>query len=68
MSSKKDIMNDPRFSHLVNDPRYKQIPLNQRKVKIDERFKGKISDSLRSNNFLIIFNAFQECSTMTSSR
>lgn len=39
-NGKKEIYKDPRFAHLVNDPRYKRVPQSQRKIKIDDRFKG----------------------------
>lgn len=35
-----DILKDGRFSKLINDPRYRQIPKTERKVKIDKRFQS----------------------------
>uniref|UniRef100_A0A336LQA1 CSON000550 protein n=1 Tax=Culicoides sonorensis TaxID=179676 RepID=A0A336LQA1_CULSO len=34
------IWSDPRFAHLVNDPRFKSLPKSQKKVKIDKRFQS----------------------------
>ncbi|XP_063699612.1 ESF1 homolog [Culicoides brevitarsis] len=34
------IWSDPRFAHLVNDPRFKGLPKSQKKVKIDKRFQS----------------------------
>lgn len=39
-----DILKDSRFSKYLNDPRYKQIPKHERKVKIDKRFSSMFSD------------------------
>lgn len=38
-STTEKIWADPRFAHLVNDPRFKGIPKSQKKVKIDKRFQ-----------------------------
>ena len=39
MNPQKKII-DPRFSHVFNDPRFKSMPKNSKKVPIDGRFKG----------------------------
>ncbi|XP_058824854.1 ESF1 homolog [Topomyia yanbarensis] len=38
------IWNDERFVHLVNDPRFKGIPREEKKVKIDKRFQSMFDD------------------------
>lgn len=39
-----DILKDSRFTKYLNDPRYRQIPKHERKVKIDKRFQSMFSD------------------------
>lgn len=39
-----DILKDNRFSKYLNDPRYRQIPKHERKVKIDKRFESMFKD------------------------
>lgn len=39
-----DILKDNRFAKYLNDPRYRQIPKHERKVKIDKRFQSMFSD------------------------
>lgn len=39
-----DILKDNRFTKYLNDPRYRQIPKHERKVKIDKRFESMFSD------------------------
>ncbi|XP_013164302.1 PREDICTED: ESF1 homolog [Papilio xuthus] len=39
-----DILKDNRFAKYLNDPRYKQIPKHERKVKIDKRFQSMFED------------------------
>ncbi|CAH0398418.1 unnamed protein product [Chilo suppressalis] len=39
-----DILKDSRFSKYLNDPRYRQIPKHERKVKIDKRFQSMFND------------------------
>ncbi|XP_075978236.1 ESF1 homolog [Anticarsia gemmatalis] len=39
-----DILKDSRFTKYLNDPRYKQIPKHERKVKIDKRFQSMFKD------------------------
>ncbi|XP_059051510.1 ESF1 homolog [Achroia grisella] len=39
-----NILKDNRFTKYLNDPRYKQIPKHERKVKIDKRFQSMFSD------------------------
>lgn len=38
------IWQDERFQHLVSDPRFKNLPKVQRKVKIDKRFQGMFTN------------------------
>lgn len=40
-----DILKDSRFAKYLNDPRYRQIPKHERKVKIDKRFQSMFNDS-----------------------
>ena len=37
-------MDDPRFSKLFTDPKYRNVPRKERKVKIDERFQSLFKD------------------------
>lgn len=39
------IWKDPRFAHLVTDPRFKSMHKTTKKVKIDKRFAGMFSDA-----------------------
>ncbi|XP_045497968.1 ESF1 homolog [Colias croceus] len=39
-----DILKDSRFAKYLNDPKYRQIPKHERKVKIDKRFQSMFSD------------------------
>ncbi|CAG9786637.1 unnamed protein product [Diatraea saccharalis] len=39
-----DILKDSRFSKYLSDPRYRQIPKHERKVKIDKRFQSMFND------------------------
>ncbi|XP_047533514.1 ESF1 homolog [Vanessa atalanta] len=39
-----DILKDSRFAKYLNDPRYRQIPKHERKVKIDKRFQSMFKD------------------------
>lgn len=39
-----DILKDSRFTKYLNDPRYRQIPKHERKIKIDKRFQSMFSD------------------------
>ncbi|XP_026327429.1 ESF1 homolog [Hyposmocoma kahamanoa] len=39
-----DILKDSRFGKYLNDPRYRQIPKYERKVKIDKRFQSMFKD------------------------
>ncbi|XP_055677647.1 ESF1 homolog [Lutzomyia longipalpis] len=43
-AKESEIWKDPRFSHLVNDPRFKNISESRRKVKIDRRFQSMFKD------------------------
>lgn len=35
---------DKRFTHVVSDPKFRRIPKNERKVKIDKRFQSMFKD------------------------
>lgn len=35
---------DKRFAHIARDPKFKRIPKNERKIKIDKRFQGMFND------------------------
>lgn len=37
-------VDDERFSHIANDPKFRRIPKGERKVKIDKRFKSMFED------------------------
>ncbi|CAB3261334.1 unnamed protein product [Arctia plantaginis] len=39
-----DILKDNRFTKYLNDPRYRQIPKHERKIKIDKRFQSMFND------------------------
>ncbi|KAF9405981.1 hypothetical protein HW555_013482 [Spodoptera exigua] len=39
-----DILKDSRFTKYLNDPKYRQIPKHERKVKIDKRFQSMFND------------------------
>lgn len=39
-----DILKDSRFAKYLKDPKYRQIPKHERKVKIDKRFQSMFSD------------------------
>ncbi|XP_053393712.1 ESF1 homolog [Mercenaria mercenaria] len=39
-----DILRDKRFAHVAKDPRFRKMPVGERKVKIDKRFKGMFKD------------------------
>ncbi|XP_005175348.2 ESF1 homolog [Musca domestica] len=43
-SGNSAIWQDERFQHLVTDPRFKNLPKVQRKVKIDKRFEGMFTN------------------------
>lgn len=39
-----DILKDKRFAHVAKDPRFRKMPVGERKVKIDTRFKHMFKD------------------------
>lgn len=39
-----DILKNSRLANYLNDPRYRQIPKHERKVKIDKRFQSMFND------------------------
>ena len=46
------VISDPRFTRLHTDARFQVFPNKQRKVEIDERFKGKLVLGLRQSSSL----------------
>jgi hypothetical protein len=65
MDKKMDeVIKDPRFKHIISDSRFRNMPKEERKFKVDKRFKViiqfnsiKFSDSIMN---LIINNSFIE--------
>ncbi|XP_033219217.1 ESF1 homolog [Belonocnema kinseyi] len=47
------ILKDDRFTHIFNDPKFRRIPKNERKVKIDKRFQSMFKDKKFSVNSTI---------------
>lgn len=43
-AASKSIWQDERFQHLVSDPRFRNIPQQQKKLKIDKRFQGMFTN------------------------
>ncbi|XP_054013841.1 ESF1 homolog [Hylaeus anthracinus] len=39
-----ELLSDKRFAHIARDPKFKRIPKNERKVKIDKRFQSMFKD------------------------
>lgn len=37
-------MEDKRFAHIINDPKFRRIPKKERKIKIDKRFQSMFKD------------------------
>ncbi|KAG2467174.1 ESF1 protein, partial [Polypterus senegalus] len=44
MASKQNMKKDERFSHVMKDPRFWEMPEKERKVKIDKRFQSMFYD------------------------
>nr|XP_060642028.1 ESF1 homolog [Anolis sagrei ordinatus] len=44
MESKKEIINDQRFSSITKDPRFWEMPEKDHKIKIDKRFRAMFHD------------------------
>lgn len=64
MKDKKSRQNidDPRFSGYKDDPRWKSVPKNMRKVEIDDRFKGIFTEKGFTKYCLFFLNnGFNEC-------
>jgi hypothetical protein len=40
----ENILKDKRFTHLVNDPKFRRIPKNEHKINIDKRFQLMFKD------------------------
>jgi len=38
------VMDDPRFSRFSSDPKFRPLPKKERKVAVDDRFKGLFKD------------------------
>lgn len=44
---------DDRFSHVFKDPRFQRVPVKERKLKIDKRFKGMFKDKRFSLKYTV---------------
>lgn len=44
-----EVIKDDRFKHIVNDAKFKILPKNERKFKVDKRFKVIFCDLFTSN-------------------
>ena len=42
--TKQDKMDDPRFTKLFTDPKFRNVPKKEKKVKIDQRFQSLFKD------------------------
>jgi len=51
----EDVLGDSRFAHVFSDPRFKRIPKNERKVKIDKRFQAMFKVSLLFHSLEQVF-------------
>jgi hypothetical protein len=48
-----EVIKDDRFKHIVNDAKFKILPKNERKFKVDKRFKVNIYKFLCFKKLLI---------------
>lgn len=39
-----DVFKDDRFKHIANDPKFRNVPRKDRKIKIDKRFEAMFTD------------------------
>lgn len=42
----REALSDPRFSHILSDPRYKSAPKDDVKIKLDSRFQSVVQVTL----------------------
>ncbi|XP_067900417.1 ESF1 homolog [Heterodontus francisci] len=52
-SRSQEIMNDGRFSQVMTDPRFWEMPEKERKIKIDKRFQGMFHDKKFKLNYTV---------------
>ncbi|XP_048456529.1 ESF1 homolog isoform X1 [Rhincodon typus] len=52
-SRSQEIMNDGRFSQVMTDPRFWEMPDKERKIKIDKRFQGMFHDKKFKLNYTV---------------
>ncbi|XP_060687071.1 ESF1 homolog [Hemiscyllium ocellatum] len=53
VSRSQEIMNDGRFSQVMTDPRFWEMPDKERKIKIDKRFQGMFHDKKFKLNYTV---------------
>uniref|UniRef100_V9KF90 ESF1-like protein n=1 Tax=Callorhinchus milii TaxID=7868 RepID=V9KF90_CALMI len=54
MASKQpEMTNDDRFSQVMKDPRFWEMPVKERKIKIDKRFQGMFHDKKFKLNYTV---------------
>ncbi|XP_075420124.1 ESF1 homolog [Tenrec ecaudatus] len=53
MASKQEILNDQRFRRVTKDPRFWEMPENDKKVKIDKRFRAMFHDKKFKLNYAV---------------
>ncbi|XP_038662807.1 ESF1 homolog [Scyliorhinus canicula] len=49
----QEILNDGRFSQVMKDPRFWEMPNKERKIKIDKRFQGMFHDKKFKLNYTV---------------
>ncbi|XP_051867006.1 ESF1 homolog isoform X2 [Pristis pectinata] len=52
-SRAEEVMNDERFSQVMKDPRFWEMPEKERKVKIDKRFQGMFHEKKFKLNYTV---------------
>ncbi|XP_059842179.1 ESF1 homolog [Hypanus sabinus] len=52
-SRAEEVMNDERFSRVMKDPRFWEMPEKERKVKIDKRFQGMFHEKKFKLNYTV---------------
>ncbi|XP_067845565.1 ESF1 homolog [Heptranchias perlo] len=52
-SRSQEISNDERFSQVMKDPRFWEMPEKERKIKIDKRFQGMFHDKKFKLNYTV---------------
>ncbi|XP_012864182.1 ESF1 homolog isoform X2 [Echinops telfairi] len=53
MASKQEILSDQRFRRVAKDPRFWEMPENDKKVKIDKRFRAMFHDKKFKLNYAV---------------